>query len=85
MYISGMNAPLVTIVMKNTVYKCKSLDFCIDQVRFGTVYDNFKLATPVLIGGLFHFEDGVTGMITSSANQFKHCYSTREGAVWYIR
>lgn len=84
MYISGLNSPVVNIIINNADFTCNSFDFCNDQAAFGGVYDNLKLVDPVLIGGLFHFDDGVSGMITSSFNTFSQCYSTREGAVWYL-
>jgi hypothetical protein len=43
-----------------------------------------KLAAPVTIGGLFYFETGVKGSVTSNSNDFKRCYSTNFGSVWYL-
>lgn len=36
------------------------------------------------IGGLFYFELGVIGKVTSKTNDFKRCYSTDFGSVWYL-
>jgi hypothetical protein len=38
----------------------------------------------IFIGGLFYFEEGVAGAITSEANTFTQCYTTREGSVFYL-
>jgi len=84
LYVSAFNIPNIEIILKNSIFRCFGIDFCIDQVRFGGVYDNLKLATPNLIGGLFYFEPGVWGIITSTYNQYRQCYTTREGAAFYL-
>lgn len=43
-----------------------------------------KSAAPVTIGGLFYFDSGVKGTVTSTTNDFKRCYSTNYGSVWYL-
>ena len=81
MYVTGTNAPKATITITNVVLQCvggaaAAMDFCFNQILYGKTYDNLKLAAPVTIGGLFYFETGVSGKVTSTTNDYKRCYST---------
>ena len=84
LYVSALNTPTIEIILKNSIFKCIGNDFCIDQARFALVYNNLNSSTPTLIGGLIHIDYGVIGTITSTNNQYRQCYTTREGSAFYL-
>jgi hypothetical protein len=86
MHVASKFAPDVNIVLVKISLACQDWDFCVDVTKYKTVYDNLKTPLPTLrrIGGLFYFEEGVTGTVTTTDNEYKQCHTTSEGSVFYL-
>eukprot|EP00347_Sterkiella_histriomuscorum_P016469 403353061 len=82
--LEGDSAAALTFIATNNTFSCQALSIW-DPWPSNYLSIIAKLdANLNTIGGLMYFENGVTGTVASNLNTFDKCYTTSNGAVFYI-
>jgi hypothetical protein len=83
-YVSGLASASVNSIISSTKLSCKTASMWSTwPTTYNTIISNLDTSVHT-IGGAFYFENGVSGNISSTGNNFKQCYTTTEGSVFYL-